>query len=887
MGDRSMKRRVALFAYYYPPLGGAGSQRALSLARHLPRLGWDVTVITPLEGVYGKDPSLGDAELPGVDVVRTGTWEPAVLLRRLRGQRVRVTENPGGAYVDEAELGVVGSAVRKVARRLLYFPDSARGWIRHAVSAALQVHGERPFDLVLSTSPPISAHVAAERFAEKVGLPLVLCFRDLWEEAVSRDVGKARDLLARLLARADRVVTVSKGYARSLSGVSGKATAVVYNGFEPEDLPSGDAEEVPGERVLIHAGTTYPGRQDFIPLCQAVRGLREEGAPLRLLLVGRIDPTTRGILAPFVAGGSVTLEAFQARREVLDRARSAAAVVVFAWSGGDAVSVGHIPAKLFEALALRRPVLLLADPGSEAESVAARAGVRALGSSDVEGLKVFLRTLVSGQAPEGSLPQPGALKSFERVRAAERMADVLRDAVESRPGRWRVPARGSTPSRGSGRKGRVAFFAYYYPPLGGAGSQRALSFARHLPGHGWEVTVFTPREGVYGSDPGLAPSDPPDVRVVRTGSWEPAVLLRRMRGLGSGEAVDRGGMFVEEAKLGPVGSALRGLTRRILYFPDSSQGWIRSAVSAARREHDERPFDIVLSSSPPVSAHVAAHRFASAASLAWVCDWRDPWIAHLAPGAPTHERALRLEKQLLGTASGVVAATDGVARILEARRGGGPGVTTVRNGFEPQDFFGGPPRLTHEFTVLHAGTTYGRDQDLAGFFRALSQVALGNEGVPLRARFLGKVDPYTVDLVKRHHLEGVVKVEGFSGHADAVSAMREADLLLLLSWAVDNELGRAVCPAKTYEYLAAQRPILLLSPPGGEAARLLGGTPGVSIAGFQAEDAIARTLHEALLTREDAVVPPPEAARPFTRAAQASVLHEVLLEALEVGGRRT
>jgi len=37
---------MLLIAWFFPPDGGAGSQRPASFARHLPSLGWDISVIT-------------------------------------------------------------------------------------------------------------------------------------------------------------------------------------------------------------------------------------------------------------------------------------------------------------------------------------------------------------------------------------------------------------------------------------------------------------------------------------------------------------------------------------------------------------------------------------------------------------------------------------------------------------------------------------------------------------------------------------------------------------------------------------------------------------------------------------------------------------------------
>ena len=40
---------------------------------------------------------------------------------------------------------------------------------------------------------------------------------------------------------------------------------------------------------------------------------------------------------------------------------------------------------------------------------------------------------------------------------------------------------------------QVLFVTYYFPPLGGAGVQRALKFVKYLPQFGWEASVLTVR----------------------------------------------------------------------------------------------------------------------------------------------------------------------------------------------------------------------------------------------------------------------------------------------------------------------------------------------------------------------------------------------------------
>ena len=73
-----MMRRVLMISYYFPPLGGIGSVRAVKFAHYLPEFGWDPAVITPRNGAYYRDPTLEFDErkivrTPSVEISRTAT----------------------------------------------------------------------------------------------------------------------------------------------------------------------------------------------------------------------------------------------------------------------------------------------------------------------------------------------------------------------------------------------------------------------------------------------------------------------------------------------------------------------------------------------------------------------------------------------------------------------------------------------------------------------------------------------------------------------------------------------------------------------------------------------------------------------------------------------
>jgi glycosyltransferase involved in cell wall biosynthesis len=119
----------------------------------------------------------------------------------------------------------------------------------------------------------------------------------------------------------------------------------------------------------------------------------------------------------------------------------------------------------------------------------------------------------------------------------------------------------------------------------------------------------------------------------------------------------------------------------------------------------------------------------------------------------------------------------------------------------------------------------------------------------VQVAFLGELRPADREWALGLGLGDALALEGFRPHAEALAAMRAADVLLLL---VPRAGGRGllVVSGKVFEYLAAERPILALVPPEGDAASLLRDTGSAWIADPDDEDAIAAAIREAVAAWE-------------------------------------
>jgi len=367
---------------------------------------------------------------------------------------------------------------------------------------------------------------------------------------------------------------------------------------------------------------------------------------------------------------------------------------------------------------------------------------------------------------------------------------------------------------------RILYLAFYFPPLGGGGVQRTVKFARYLGEFGFEPVFVT---GPAGGRTRHAPLDasleadlPRDARVYRMqgelpGDFRPSRL------------------------------------RRLLDRPsDFDRAWAAGCESAGRRAAAENELDVILASMSPFETSLAAERLAETLQLPWVADLRDPWALDEMSAYPTgwhRGRELRRMRRRLASAARVVMNTPEAAHALAsafpelAER-----TVAIPNGFDPADFEGAPERRTDDrFRIVHTGALHaglGASHQRSSGLRRL----LGGERVPVdiltrshvyllralerwrehrprdagRAQLVlaGDLSPQDREVVERSGVADLVQMPGYVSHAQSVALLRGADLLFLPMHGLPQGERARIVPGKTYEYLAARRPILAAVPEG-------------------------------------------------------------------------
>ncbi len=410
----------------------------------------------------------------------------------------------------------------------------------------------------------------------------------------------------------------------------------------------------------------------------------------------------------------------------------------------------------------------------------------------------------------------------------------------------------------------------FFPPMGGGGVYRPLSFVRYLPEHGWRTTVIAPRgDAFWIRDESLAAKIPPACRVVRTSTWSGQGVLSAAR---------------TQAPSQTRSSRRFGFARRAasaVLMPDSYIGWYPFALRAALREAGTTRFDAVYSTSPPETSHLVGDAVRARTRLPWVADFRDPWmnLRLLDPPSALHARIHRaLEARVCAHAHTVLVTTRWHEAVM---RQDYPRARVVR---VPNGFDGDEARAVERLApgarplrIVHAGMlTQKRSavpflEALARFFDRRPQAR-----ADVAVEFVGAREDDNERAAARLALGDCVRFRASLAHDEVLRLEKEAHVLLLIKHADSRYDG--LVPGKLYEYIGLARPVLALAPAGEARALVESLRRGETVEPSDVEG-IARALdtlytrwRDGSLERAYDLSPRPE----FERARQAGELARVL-----------
>jgi hypothetical protein len=413
-----------MVAFHFPPQrGSSGIQRTLKFARYLPASGWQPLVLSAHPRAYDATGTDQLGEIAQGTVVRR-----AFALNTKRHLALR------GRYLG-----------------LLALPDRWISWWLGAVPAGLSMLRRHRPRVIWSTYPIATAHLIGLALRRLSGLPWVADMRDPMADAEYPPPGLVRRAhlwVERLtVTHASAVVCTTPGalalYRARFPMLPVARFRLIENAYDEENFAAAEAALATGAPtprgaplLLLHSGVVYPSERDPSALFEAVAQLLAAGAigPQRVRIVLRAtghDEWVAALIARYQVGTIVSVAPPLPYAEALREMLCADGLLILQAANCNQ----QIPAKLYEYLRARRPILGLTDPDGDTAQALRQAAIDTLAPLDVPAaIAVALRDFI-GRIGDGSAPlaSDATVRSHSRAARSAQLAALLDELAPPAP----------------------------------------------------------------------------------------------------------------------------------------------------------------------------------------------------------------------------------------------------------------------------------------------------------------------------------------------------------------------------------------------------------------------------------------------------------------------
>ena len=375
---------MLLVSYLFPPIGGGGVPRPLKMAKYLAKLGWEVHVLT-VESTYHatKDDTLLNQLPTNVMIHRAKEWNPIHYVRPKATTQSQPAAKEVQAGPRKKKFITPVLSFLKHVKNTLMIPDESVLWYGAASRLGKKIVQDHKIPVMFSTSGPNTCHLVARSIKRKTGIHWIADFRDPWTQNMHRSGIPWRDALEErmeksVMEEADGITTVTRGFADNFLlkyKTEIKSLEVIYNGFDPKDYQNIQADENhDGLFVLLYTGIFYKERNPRL-LLTCVKELIDEGkvdpAHIRLRFAGVFDYP--GYSDNWECVNQLNLKDVVEVMGNLPHQKALAAMKnadVLMLIGDTAPGSGvYIPGKLYEYMAIGRPIFALSLEGESTQII--------------------------------------------------------------------------------------------------------------------------------------------------------------------------------------------------------------------------------------------------------------------------------------------------------------------------------------------------------------------------------------------------------------------------------------------------------------------------------------------------------------------------------------
>ncbi len=416
--------KVLIITYYWPPAGGSGVQRWLKFVKYFQEFGIEPVVYTVDNVIYPKeDKTLLHEVSENITVLKQPIWEPTDLLfwKKDKPQKSGISN-------------VSKSGLLSFVRGNFFIPDPKLFWVKPSVKYLQKYLDLNKIDTIISTGPPHSMHLIANKLRQKNNIKWIADFRDPWSDLyynkdfnqLSFVKNKNKKLEEAVLKNADCVLTVSNSLKEEFSKTA-NIVEVITNGFDDEVLTENNI--IKNTKFTISYIGLLPKQSNPSVLFKVLKELcsrnKDFKNDLKLNFIGDISDEVKTEISNNQLNENTNFVGYVNHNKAIEYQKKAQVLLLLI--PNIEKSKGILTGKLFEYLTAKRPILAIGPEEGDLSEILKETNSGIIVDFDDE-KKISSEILkLYNQYKEGSLKvQSKNIEKYHRKQLSKKLAIIIK-----------------------------------------------------------------------------------------------------------------------------------------------------------------------------------------------------------------------------------------------------------------------------------------------------------------------------------------------------------------------------------------------------------------------------------------------------------------------------
>lgn len=442
-------KTIYIITHSFPPINIVGALRPFRLAKYISKHGWKPIIVThSATKMSALDFSLLQELSPGTQIHYLFSSKPLIISDRIRMNDIM--GNNGLKLIrknrlkNELMVRALGTGRGLLNRALM--PDIDIIWAPFFLKTVFNMLNDTKSKLILTTSPPHSIHLVGLLLSRIKGIPWIADFRDPWDNYPATGRIELRNPLERymeraVVARADAIISTTMTYTTNLlnkhKNVPEDKFFTITNSFDEEKFSIPNNKPNSDKFVISYTGIFYPEKDPFT-FFRALRSWfeamsfdkrREYQSILQVQLIGTQKSIVDKIIKDYGLEKIIHFIERVPHQEAIKLTRGSDLLLISTGIGGR-TRPGWLPAKLFEYLGCRKPILAIIPEGEIANTIRETNSGYVVTSENHSRIHEILETEIQNKFSDSRQPTSRhftftGVEKFEETRVISEMINII------------------------------------------------------------------------------------------------------------------------------------------------------------------------------------------------------------------------------------------------------------------------------------------------------------------------------------------------------------------------------------------------------------------------------------------------------------------------------